>query len=86
MKFKGMVCATVAMVALSGCSSTCTEDEMQAKLLEITEKVQDIAATGDMGRLMELSKKANDIGMRMKGSEDDLQAACEAADELLSEL
>lgn len=86
MKLRNLALAAVAVVGFSGCSSTCTEDELQKKLMEITAKVQELATSGDMGKLMEFSKKANDISQGMKGGEDDLQAACEAADELLSEL
>lgn len=86
MKLRNLVLAAVAVVGFSGCSSTCTEDELQQKLMEVTTKVQELATSGDMGKLMEFSKKANEIGQAMQGSQDDLQAACEAADELLSEL
>jgi outer membrane murein-binding lipoprotein Lpp len=86
MKLRNWVLAAVAVVGFSGCSSTCTEDELQQKLLDITAKVQEMATSGEMAKLMEFSKKANEIGQAMKGSQDDLQAACKAADELLSEL
>ncbi|MCB1582723.1 MAG: hypothetical protein R3E90_16025 [Marinicella sp.] len=86
MKLRNMLLAGVAVVGLVGCGSDCTEQELQDKLMEITTKVQELAASGDMGKLMEFSKKANEIGQAMKGSKDELQAACQAADELLSEL
>ncbi len=86
MKFKNIILVGVAVFGFSGCASNCTEEELQEKLMQITAKVQEIATTGDMGKLMELSKKANDISQGLKGSDDDLQAACTAADQLLDEL
>lgn len=86
MKIKNIILASVAAVALAGCGSACTEEELQEKLMDITAKVQELATSGDMAKLMEFSQKANKISQGMKGSQDDMQAACEAADELLSEL
>ena len=85
MKYKQIILAVIAVLGLSGCSSTCTEEELQQKLMDITAKVQEMATSGDMGKLMEFSKKANEISQGMKGDSDDLQAACQAADDLLSE-
>lgn len=75
----------VAVVVLTGCGSQCTEDDLKEKIQEVTVKVQALATSGDMGKLMEFSKRANEISKTMQGG-DDIQAACDAADELLNQL
>ncbi|TDR22800.1 hypothetical protein [Marinicella litoralis] len=82
---KLMLLAMIAVLGLSGCGSECTEEDLKAKLLELSEKVQGLAASGDMTKLIEFSQKANQISQSMQGG-DDIQAACEAADDLLDEL
>jgi outer membrane murein-binding lipoprotein Lpp len=86
MKLRNILLSGVAVVSFSGCASDCTEEELQEKLLKITSKVQELATSGDVAKLMDFSNKANEISQAMKGSKDDLQAACQAADELLVEL
>ncbi|WP_154222215.1 hypothetical protein [Marinicella rhabdoformis] len=75
----------LAATTISACSSTCTEEDLQAKAMELAEKVQKIAASGDMNKLMAFSQKSMKISKAAEAG-DDIQAACEAADELLSEL
>ena len=74
--------AMTAVLTLSGCGSECNEEVLK----EITVKVQDLAATGDLSKLMEFSQKAGKISQSMQGGGDNLQAACDAADDLLDEL
>ncbi len=84
-KTKVFLVAVFAVCGLSACGSDCTEDDLKDKLQELSVKVQDLAASGDMAKLMEFSQKANQISQSMT-SGDDIQAACDAADDLLSEL
>jgi outer membrane murein-binding lipoprotein Lpp len=78
--------AMTAVLTLSGCGSECNEEVLKEKMQEITVKVQDLAATGDLSKLMEFSQKAGRISQSMQGGGDNLQAACDAADDLLDEL
>lgn len=82
---KKIIITALAAITLSGCSSTCTEEDLQAKVMELSEKVQKMATSGDMNKLMELSQKSMKISQAAQKG-DDLQAVCEAADELLAEL
>lgn len=83
--FKYLLIPVFAVVSLSGCGSECTEDDLKDKLQELSVKVQGLAASGDVTKLMEFSQKANQISKSMQG-DNDIQAACEAADDLLDEL
>jgi len=84
-KIKLLLISGVAVIALSGCGSACTEDDLKDKLQELSVKVQGLAASGDVSKLMEFSKKASEISKSMQDG-NDIQAACEAADDLLDEL
>ena len=84
MKIK-ILMLVASMTTLSACSSTCTEEDLQAKAMELAEKVQQLAASGDMNKLMAFSQKSMKISKAVEAGED-IQAACEAADELLAEL
>ena len=77
--------AVLTIFSLSGCSSTCTEEDLQAKSMELAAKVQELATSGDMGKLMEFSQKSMKIS-KAASEGGDIQAACEAADELLASL
>ena len=82
---RSLMLPTVAVLSLSACGSECTEEELGEKLQEISTKVQNLAASGDMAKLMEFSQKASKISNLSQG-DSDLQAACQAADDLLDEL
>ena len=82
---KSIGIAALAIFSLSGCSSTCTEEDLRAKSMELAEKVQHLATSGDMGKLMSFSQKSMKIS-KAASEGGDIQAACEAADELLAEL
>lgn len=75
----------VCCLGLGACGEPCTEASLQEKSVEITEKIQKLATEGDVSKLMSLTQKAQKISQSMSGS-DDLEKACEAADELLDEL
>lgn len=81
------IALTSALLAfgLSGCGSDCSEESLKEKSEEISKKVEALAAAGDMQKMMEFAGKAMQISSAMQDS-DDLQAACDAADELLDEL
>ena len=85
-KVQTTLVSVVTILALSGCGSECTEESLKEKLQDISVKVQDLAASGDVSKLMELSMKASKISQTMQGGGENLQAACDAADELLDEL
>lgn len=84
-KIKVGLLSMVAVFGLSGCGSDCTEEELKEKLQELTVEIQGLAADGDMSKLMEFSQKAQKISQTTQ-DEDNIQAACEAVDELLDEL
>lgn len=77
--------SVVAVLGMSGCGSECTEQELQEKMQEMTVKIKDLAASGDMSKMLEFSTKAQKISASMQG-EDNIQAACEAVDDLMAEL
>ncbi len=81
-KILGLV---VACSFLGACSEPCSEEVLKEKMEEITVKIQELAASGDMGKLMEFSQKAQKIGQKMQGGEH-MEEACEAVDALLAEL
>lgn len=82
---KKNIIAISGLLALGACSQPCTEEVLQEKSVEIAEKIQKMATSGDMGKLMELTQKAQKISQSM-GDGDNIEQACEAADELLAEL
>ncbi len=82
---KHMLLSTVLVLGLSGCGSECTEDDLKNKLQQVAVKVQALATSGDVTKLMEFSQKASRISQSTQG-DSDLQAACQAADDLLDEL
>lgn len=84
-KIKFILVSSVAILGLSGCGSECTEEDLKDKLQEISAKVQEMAASGDMAKLMEFSQKASKISQPKQG-DNNIQAACDAADDLLDEL
>jgi hypothetical protein len=70
---------------LAGCSSECTEDTLTQKSLELTEKLQEAATSGDMSKIMTMTQKMQKF-KNLANDKDNLQAACDAMDELLDEL
>lgn len=76
----------LACSLLGACSEPCSEEVLKEKMEEITVKMQELAASGDMGKLMEFTQKAQRIGQSMQGNGDHMEAACEAADAILDEL
>ena len=75
-----------AAATLSACSSTCTEEDLQAKAIELAQKVKALTATDDINKFMEFTQKSMKISQAAQKSGGNLQEACEAADELLAEL
>ena len=70
---------------ISGCASECTEEDLKQKGLELTQKLQEAATSGDMSKIMSMTQKMQKL-KAMSNDKDDLQAACNAMDELLDEL
>jgi hypothetical protein len=75
----------IASVQLIGCGEECTEETLNAKGEELTEKMQEVAASGDMKKIMGLAQKMGKF-KNLVNDPDNLQAACDAVDELLAEL
>lgn len=71
------------VTGLTGCGG-CTEEEAAAKAMEVTTKMQSLAGE-DMGKLMELSKKMQEIGNDLNDANDP-DEVCAALDEVLAEL
>lgn len=72
-------------LGLSGCGSDCSEEGLKQKADEISKKIEALAVKGDMQKMMEFAGKAMQISSAMQNA-DNLQEACDAADELLDEL
>ena len=75
-----------ALVSLSGCDAPCTEEVLQDKLEEVAAKMQEIAESGDMGKLMSIAAYSQKLNKLKDADRDNLKPACEAVDELLAEI
>ncbi|KAA3638499.1 MAG: hypothetical protein DWP95_12550 [Proteobacteria bacterium] len=71
---------------LSGCDAPCTEQVIKDKLEEVSEKIQKIAASGDMSKLMAIGTFSQKLNNLQDADRDNLEPVCEAVDELLAEL
>lgn len=80
-----LMVVALSAVMLAACGSSCNEDVLKKKMTEITEKMQKATLSGDMSKIMSLSKKFQSISAKAAQS-GDMQAACDAADEILEEL
>ena len=79
-----LICFGMATLGLSGCSSECTEADLKAKLEALSGEIEHLAKSGDMKALQKFSQKAAAIYQSTQ-NKDDMQAACEAVDDLLGE-
>jgi len=79
--------ALAAIGILSACNSetVCTNEDAAQKSADLSAKLQEMAAT-DPARLAELAPKVQEMATKAAGSADDLQAACKAMDEMMTEL
>ena len=76
-----------AVLLLGGCGSSCDEESLKAKQEEIKSKMMQVVASGDMNKIMGLTRKMQKIAASASASDkDNLQAACKMADEILDEL
>jgi len=75
-----------SLVSLSGCDAPCTEEVLKDKLEEVSEKMQEIAQSGDMGKLMSIAAFSQKLNKLKDADRDNLEPACEAVDELLAEI
>lgn len=84
MIIRNVILAATAVFALTACDDkeACTPEVAQAKLTELTTKVQEMATTNPE-KLQEFATKASEIQSQMAA---DPEKACEAIDELLSTL
>jgi hypothetical protein len=87
MRIAPTVLAFAAAGVLSACNSedTCTNEMAQQKAADLAAKMQEVAAA-DPARLAELAPRVQELAAQASASGDDLQAACEAMDEMLAEL
>jgi len=74
------------MSGLSACggSSCSTKEDVAEKAEEFSEKMQSLAASGDVKKIMALTGKISSIQKMSKNS--DPQAACDAMDELMEDM
>lgn len=79
--------AASAFLVSCGEDKVCsTEAEAQAKLTELTNKIQEVAATNPE-KLATLGPKAQEIAAKAQGADaNDYDAACKAINEMLAEL
>jgi len=77
---------TGTLLLLSGCGAPCSEEVLKDKMEEVSEKMQDILASGDMGKLMSIATFSQKLNKLQDADRDNLEPVCEAVDELLAEL
>lgn len=79
--------AITAIGFLAACNSepSCTAEEAQKKVTELSAKVTEIGTT-DPAKLAELTPKLTELSTKAAGTGDDLDAACKAIDEMMAEL
>lgn len=75
--------ATFGLTSCGG-SSCSTKEDVKAKAEELTDKMQSLIASGDMGKIMALTGKMNKIQKLSESS--DPQDACDAMDELMEDM
>jgi len=86
-KLGQMALVAGSLLLLGGCGSKCDEEALKAKQEEIKQKMMQVVASGDMNKIMGLTQKMQKIAASASASDkDNLQAACEMADEILDEL
>ena len=74
----------LVITLLSACAGEpCTEELIKKKTQELTEKMSKLAMT-DPSKLTTLTTKMMTIGQQVSG--DDLDAQCEAMDEIIDEI
>ena len=77
---------TGSLLLLSACDAPCNEEVLKSKLEEVGEKMQEIAESGDMGKLMAVAAFSQKLNKLKDADQDNLEPACEAVDELLAEI
>ncbi len=81
-----MALGVAVILATAGCGSKCDEAALKAKHEEINSKMAKVIASGDISKIMGLTEKMKKISATAASGDNDLQAACEMADEILDEL
>ena len=80
-----LLVVTVSALSACGSSSSCsTPEDVKAKADELQQKFQEVVKSGDMGKIMALGSKVQNI--KALGNSKDPQAACDAMDEIMQEL
>jgi len=77
---------TGSLLLLSACDAPCNEQVLESKLEEVGEKMQEIAESGDMGKLMKVAAFSQKLSKLQGADKNNLQPACDAVDELLAEI
>ena len=72
---------------LAACTeeATCTQETATQKATDLTAKLQEVAAS-DPAKLAELAPKVQELATKAAASNEDLQAASKAMDEMMAEL
>lgn len=78
-----IVAAGLSLTACGG-SSCSTKEDLEAKGLELAEKMQELAASGDMSKIMSMAGKMQKF--KSLTGDEDIAEACELIDELMDEL
>ena len=79
-----LLIATVSALSACGGSSCSTPEDVKAKAEEMQQKFQEIVKAGDMGKIMTIGSKVQNL--KALGDSKDPQAACDAIDEIMKEL
>jgi hypothetical protein len=87
MRNLALTAAALALTALAACDDepTCTQETLTAKTTELTTALTTLATT-DATRAAEFTTRMTEIAAEAAGASDDIQAACDAVDQMLAEL
>ncbi len=77
---------TGSLLLLSGCGAPCNEQVLKDKMQIVTEKMQKIAESGDISKLMSLGKYSKELSGMQGANKDNLEPVCKAVDKLIAEL
>ncbi len=88
MKIRAIITIAAAVGFLAACDDKeeCTQEIITAKSTELITKIQGMA-TSDPAKVAELAPKIQEIATKAEAAgADDLQASCDALDEIMAEL
>jgi hypothetical protein len=78
--------ATVGLLAACDDKPVCTKADVEKKATDLMTKIQEVG-TADPAKMAELLPKIQEISTKAAAAgEEDLQASCDAIDEIMAEL